>query len=641
MSSLEKVPKGIFDEIEVNKAKFVEKFGEDICQLFPDVNRGGGLDFSRLLEVFGEFTKTDEREKYELTWHGKRDAKIQSQQDIVAKTLKYYPDESRNPETTENLYIEGDNLEVLKLLRNSYYGKVKMIYIDPPYNTGKEFVYNDNFTADKNEYEKELGIVDEYNHRMTANKAGSGRYHSDWLSMMYPRLKVARDLLTDDGVIFISIDHNEQANLKKLCDEIFGEENFIDNIIWDKKSSAKGVPPKSMMVNVHEYILAYQKNNNFKFVGEKRSEEKDGFKNPDNDPRGPWRESNIKSTTKSIEESFTITNPTTGKTYTNTWAFSEKSLKKMIEENRILWKDTLPKQKEFMNEMTNENKAIKSNWGVFDPQSTTVFLKKLIPEVKFDNPKPILLMNYLMRVSSESNDIILDFFSGSSSTAHAVMNLNAEDSGNRKFIMVQLPEQTDEKSEAYKAGYQNICEIGKERIRRAGDKILKDNAESSEPKDLSNLDTGFKVFKVADTNIKWISDLSADGQLGLDGFDYAKTDKDMIDFNPGFTDIDVVYELMLRRQDILLSDTTQKLDDIGSRTYFVGCTVLVCLEEEITREIVDKISSLNIDYDLSWIVFRDSAFNDDINLKTNTMNLLRTLLKEKNPSSSNQKILWI
>lgn len=312
-----------------------------------------------------------------------------------------------------NLMIEGDNYLALSVLNYTHKGKIDLIYIDPPYNTGNhDFVYNDQY-------------VD----------AEDGYRHSKWLSFMRNRLELARELLARNGVIFISIDDNEQAHLKILCDTIFGEENFIDNIVWDKKSSAKGVPPKNMMVNVHEYIIAYQKGDGFKFVGRERTEESGKFKNPDNDPRGPWRESNIKSTIKPIEEAFTIVDPNTGRKYTNTWAFSKESLDRMIKEERILWKDTLPKQKEFMREMRNENMAIKSSWGVFDAQSTTVLLKKLLPDVKFDNPKPIGLMEYLIRVVANRDATILDFFAGSGTTGHASLKLNAEDGGNRRFIL--------------------------------------------------------------------------------------------------------------------------------------------------------------------------------------------------------------
>lgn len=465
-----------------------------IKELFPNcVTEGKDSNGNTTLKVNFETLKQElsddvikNSEKYEFTWPGKKES-IRLANQPTENTLRPCKEESVNWDTTQNLYIEGDNLEVLKILRDTYFKKIKLIYIDPPYNTGKDFIYKDNYSKSAKEYLRETNQVDDNGNRLVQNKETNGRFHTDWLNMMYPRLKLARDLLTDDGVIFISIDNHEQANLKKICDDIFGEYNYIDSIVWDKKSSAKGVPPQSMMVNVHEYIVAYHRNGLFSFVGEKRN--KADFKNPDNDPRGPWRESNIKSTTKSADEAFTIVDPNTGKKYTNTWAFSKASLEQMILEGRILWKKSLPRQKEYMYEMTNENKAIKSSWGVFDAQSTTVFLKNLLPEFRFDNPKPIRLMQYLLSVSARSNDIILDFFSGSATTAHAVMKLNAEDGGNRKFIMVQLPEPCNEKSEAFKAGYKNICEIGKERIRRAGKKIIEETGKT-------DLDVGFRVLKL-------------------------------------------------------------------------------------------------------------------------------------------------
>lgn len=311
--------------------------------------------------------------------------------------------------------IIGDNYDALLNLLIEYRGMIDVIYIDPPY--GKDSMGE---FAETN-----------YNNAITRDNL---------LSMLYPRLELAKQLLSDKGAIFVSIDDRNQAYIKCLMDEIFEEKNFVASIVWDKKTGAKGVPPRNMLVNTHEYVVVYQKSDSFSFTGEKRDEKK--FKNPDNDSRGPWRESNIKSTTKPQSEAFTITDPNTGKQYTNTWAFSKQSLEKMIKEGRILWKDNLPKQKEFMNEMTNENMAIKDSWGVFDAQSTTVFLKKLLPSIKFDNPKPISFMKYLLEVSSSKDSIILDFFAGSGTTGHAVLELNKEDGGSRQFILAQMNEIT-------------------------------------------------------------------------------------------------------------------------------------------------------------------------------------------------------
>jgi adenine-specific DNA-methyltransferase len=393
-----------------------------------------------------------------LHWIGKEKI-INHHLDVPFRTLRH--EHTHGQPDSGNRIIHGDNLEALKALMPFYQGKVKCIYIDPPYNTGNEgWVYNDKVNSPKiREWLEKTVKIDDLTR------------HDKWLCMMYPRLKLLRDLLSDDGAIFISIDDNELAQLKMICDDIFGEKNFIDNIIWDKKSSAKGVPPKNMMVNVHEYIVVYQKGGGFKFVGQERTEESGKFKNPDNDPRGPWRESNIKSTIKPIDEAFTIVDPNTGKEYTNTWAFSKKTLEKMIKEGRILWKDTLPKQKEFMREMKNENMAIKSNWGVFDAQSTTVFLKELLPGVKFDNPKPISLMEHLVKVATSSNAIILDSFAGSGTTAQAVLELNKEDSGDRQFILVEMEDNVAKKITAervkraikkydYKDGFE-YCELKK------------------------------------------------------------------------------------------------------------------------------------------------------------------------------------
>lgn len=367
-----------------------------------------------------------------LEWIGK-DKVINHHQEVPFRILdKKY---TYNAESSENMIIHGDNLLALKSLLPQYEGKVDCIYIDPPYNTGNEkWVYNDNVNDPK--IKKWLGEV-------VGQEGEDLSRHDKWLCMMYPRLTLLHKFLSPKGVILISIDSNELDNLRIICDEIFGRSNFVDIIVWNKKSGAKGVPPKNMIVNVHEYILVYQRTDQFRFQGELRNAEKEGFKNPDNDPRGPWRMSNIKSTTKPIEDAFTIIDPNTGKEYKNTWAFSKESLEKMIAEGRILWKETLPKQKEFFYELTNESKAIKSSWGVFDPQSTTVFLKQILPTIKFDNPKPISMLDYLMEVSTNKDSIILDSFAGSGTTAHAVLDLNKQDGGNRKFILVEMMDYAD------------------------------------------------------------------------------------------------------------------------------------------------------------------------------------------------------
>lgn len=589
-----------------------------VRELFPEVCCEGKIDFDKLRQVLGEYVD-DDKERYNFTWNGKGKALRLSQTPSMG-TLRPCKEESKDWDTTQNLYIEGDNLEVLKLLQKSYHGRIKMIYIDPPYNTGNDFVYPDDFSDSLENYKKLTGQVDDEGNKVSTNSEANGRYHTDWLNMMYPRLRLARSLLTEDGAIFVSIDEHEHSNLMSIMDEIFGSENYIDSIVWDKKASAKGVPPRNMMVNVHEYIVAYQKSEQFSFIGEERTEESGGFKNPDNDPRGPWRESNIKSTTKPIEDAFTITDPHTGREYTNTWAFSKESLASMIVENRILWKESLPKQKEFMYEMTNESKAIKSNWGVFDAQSTTVFLKKLIPEVQFQNPKPIKLMNYLISVMIDDG-IILDFFSGSATTAHAVMQLNAEDGGNRKFICVQLPEPCAEGTEAAKAGYKNICEIGKERIRRAGEKIKAEveaqNAQmklDEEPKKVP--DIGFKDFKLDTSNLrKWQPDYD---DLEASLFD------SISNYVDGRTELDVVYEIMLKMGlDLTWPVETHSIG--GKNVYTIGMgALMICLDDDITTAVADGMVALYKELaPETWkVVFKDNGFKDD-SAKTNIHEILK------------------
>lgn len=542
------------------------------------------------------------QERYQFTWPDKKKSVILANQPI-AKTLRLDREKSVGRDgtpgsiDTENIYIEGDNLDALKLLQETYLGKIKVIYIDPPYNTGNDFIYDDDFSQDTEEYLADSGQYDEYGNRLVQNTESNGRFHTDWLNMLYPRLRIAKDLLCEDGAIFVSIDEHEHANLVRIMSEVFGPENYIDSIVWDKKASAKGVPPRNMMVNVHEYIVVFQKGgaSYFRFIGEQRTEESGGFKNPDNDPRGPWRESNIKSTTKPIEEAFTITDPETGRQYTNTWAFSKESLERMIQEGRILWKESLPKQKEFMYEMTNENKAIKSSWGVFDAQSTTVFLKKLIPQVHFDNPKPINLMKYLVSVSVGSDDIVLDFFSGSGTTAHAILQQNKEDNGHRKFIMVQIQEPLGEETEAYAAGFKNICDVGEERIRRVGKAIHEES-----PMTTGDLDIGFRVFKVDTSNMNEVYYRPKDYKHGQMSF-LANNIKD--DRTPE----DLLFQVMLDLG-VLLSSKIEETTIAGKKVFSVADGYLIaCFDNDVTDETVKAIAQKHPFY----AVFRDSGMAND------------------------------
>lgn len=575
-------------DLKMHTANLVAKNIEKLTALFPNcitetLNEQGeiikGVDFDLLRQELSEVLVEGEQERYTLNWVGKKES-ILAANAPIAKTLRPCREESVNFDTTENLFIEGDNLDALKLLQENYLGKVKMIYIDPPYNTGNDFIYNDDFAENAEEFLIRSNQVDEDGNRLIANTESNGRFHSDWLSMMYSRLRLARNLLRDDGVIFISIDDSEQTNLKKICDEIFGEQCFMAQFIWDKKNSAKGVPPKNMIVGIHEYVLCYAKSSNAKLCGELRT--KDGFSNPDNDPRGEWRLSNIKSTVERAQDKFSITDPETGRIFENFWAFSEASLKRMIEEGRIIFPkndDGLPKQKEFFNEFNNPYMPIKSNLGWFDPQSKTEKkVETLMKQKLFLYRKPLDLMCKLVSQASKTGDIILDFFAGTGTTAHAVMQLNAEDYGKRKFICVQLPEKTDRKSEAFKAGYSTIAEITKERIRRAGSQILQNLDENK------SLDVGFRVLKIDSSNMKDIY------------YQPEKLDKTMLDhmvshIKEGRTAEDLLFQVMLD-WGIELSLPIERKTIDGSEVYFVAGNTLVACFDKFTVNVVDEIAKV-------------------------------------------------
>ncbi|OLS03789.1 site-specific DNA-methyltransferase [Tissierella creatinophila] len=655
MDKFEKVPSGIFDKIEDNKKQFISKFVNDLEELFPETVRDGVVDFQALLDRFGKYEEEDKNvEKYNMTWIGKREAIREADEDIVGKTLKYVEEDSKNPETTQNLYIEGDNLEVIKLLRQSYYGKIKMIYIDPPYNTGNDFVYKDNFAMSEEEYAKLSGEVDEYGERLVKNSKDSGRFHSDWLNMMYPRLKVAKDLLKDDGVIFISIDDNEVHNIRKICDEIFGERNFVEQLIWKRRATA---PNDRIIGKNHEYIICFAKNIESVVLNlQPRNDSiNERYKNPDNDSRGRWAASDLSANGKGgrLVESciFPIMNPDTKEMFdppqNKCWLYNKEKIEQLLNEGRIGFRKNSgsPFLKRYITEV-RQGATLPTiiEKGGFSSDSAKE-IKDLFKKDVFEFSKPVSLIKIISKTGSNNEDIILDFFSGSSTTAHAILDLNAEDNGNRKYIMVQLPEPTDEKSEAYKADYKNISEIGKARIRKSGDNIKNDlkerfNKASEEErklmKDPENLDIGFKVFKVEDTNLKRVKDTVEEG-IDLEKLK-AISPKDSDDFNPHFTDIDVVYEMMLKRQDIELTEEVIRLDYIGDRIYLVGQAILVCLEEKINEEMIDKIGSIKPA--LSWIILRDSAFDSNINLKLNAVKRLRAVIKEIN-DIKDQKIYWI
>ena len=611
-------------ELEKMDGKSMDIVAENIEKLralFSDVFTEGKIDFEALEAVLGEYVERED-ERYSFTWNGKARARRIAQTPSTG-TLRPAPEESKNWDATQNLYIEGDNLEVLKLLQKSYHKQVKMIYIDPPYNTGKDFVYKDNFKDNIKNYLEQTGQVDSAGNKLSTNSDTSGRYHSNWLNMMYPRLKLARNLLKDDGIIFISIDDNEVANLRKICDEIFGEENFLAEIVWQKKyaatNDAKGFS------TMHDYILVYQKSKAFNRLLLPRTEKQNKpYKYDDNDGKGLWRSDNL--LVKSFSESgvYPIVNPNTGVEYFppegSSWRASKDTMDIWISENRIYWgKDGkgAPQLKRYLNEV--QNGRVPSTWWTFEEVGHNDAANKEVAalfssKTPFDTPKPSSLIKQMLQVSTNKDDLVFDFFSGSSTTAHAVMQLNAEDGGNRKFVMVQLPEATDEKSEAYKAGYKTIAEIGKERIRRAGEKIKEENADKE---GIEKLDIGFKVFKLDSSNIKaWDPNYENLEQSLLETINNIKPDR---------TEADLLYEILLK-YGLDLTLPIKELELAGKKVYVVGLgSLVICLDEQITLDTVEEITKLKEQYeanDLMRVVFRDNGFKD-AEVKTNAIQILK------------------
>ncbi len=644
-----KVPQQINDIVGDNVKK--------LAQLFPSVVKDGEVDFEALKEELGQFEEAGS-EKYELTWAGKKNAKKIAQEDVIGRTLKFIPEDSKNADTTENLYIEGDNLEVLKMLRQNYYGAIKMIYIDPPYNTGNDFVYNDSFDMSQEEADVADGIADGEGTKLSVNVKSSNKYHANWLNMLYPRLKVAKDLLKDDGAIFISIDDNEVDNLKKICNEIFGEENFIAQLCII--NNMKGRNDKKNVAACHEYLLIYGKinfeANMLPLTEEQRAkfdkEDENGNKYQLRDLRKRGRPDRREDRPKMyfpvyyneatkecslIEHSGWIPiYPIRGDGSDGRWRWGKERVEanlKILEprfskisgrwgiESRIYLNPALNSvagetDDEECDESEERGSKSKSFWmgGELSTDVGRRQIKEIIQADVFDYPKAVGFIEKLIYMGSNQDDIVLDFFSGSGTTAHAVMNVNVTEHSNRKYILVQLQEKVDDFE------YKNICEIGKKRIRRAGDKIKSEHPDA-------DIDIGFKVFRTADTNIKWNS-LMDMGQLDINQLESAP---DLVDFMPGANDVDIVYELMLRQRDVALSETLEQLSDIGSRTYLYASSYLVCLETEITEELVSKLAE--IDPLPIKFIFRDSAFRDDIALKDETFRRLKALV-EKNAGTN-------
>ena len=606
------------DNLKMHSLDGVQRNIDLIGKIFPnaitEVKRNGkvehAIDFDVLRQELSDSIVEGREERYQVSWPDKKKAILAANAPITA-TLRPVVADSVGKDGTpggfdsENLYIEGDNLEVLKLLQETYLGKVKMIYIDPPYNTGNDFVYEDDFAQSAADYMDNSGQYDEEGNRLVTNTESNGRFHTDWLNMIYPRLKIAKDLLADDGAVFISIDDNEVKNLMAMCDEVFGTSNFLATFVWQKKygpaNDAKGVSA------THEYILLYGKNSDVWMPGllPRSDEQLKAYKNPDNDPRGVWRASDLSARTYSASCDYIITGPTGLKFSpppSRSWIVNKESYQNLLADNRITFGSDgtgRPMQKKFITEVkggiTPETWLPRERGG--DNKIARYELKDIFPENLFDTPKPSKLVSYLITISGVEKDaIILDFFSGSATTAHAVMKLNAEDGGHRKFIMVQLPEKTDEKSEAYKAGYKTICEIGKERIRRAGRKI-KEDAGLTAPADL---DIGFRCLRLDESNMKPVYYTPDEvGQQDLFSLvDNVKEDR---------TPEDLLFQVMLDLG-VLLSSPIEVKEIAGKKVFNVADGfLLACFDHDVTEETVKAIAQMKPYY----AVFRDSSMAND------------------------------
>lgn len=519
------------------------------------------------------------------------------------KTLRPCIEESKDWDNTENLYIEGDNLEVLKLLQNSYFNKVKMIYIDPPYNTGNDFIYIDDFAQNIDEYEEAKGSFDEEGNRLFKNTDTNGRFHSDWCSMIYPRLVLARNLLANDGVIFISIDDNEQENLKKICDEVFGEKNFIAQVIWERAYAPVNL--KKHFSENHDYIICYAKDIDKAICNglPRASEANDRYSNPDNDPRGIWKSDNLSVGPIVQSKIYEIITPGGRKVLPPEgycWRLSKEKFKEFVKDNRIWFgKDgnNVPSIKRFLTEVKQSITPM-TIWKyseVGHSQDAKQNLKKLFDGKSFfDYPKSVELIKRCIQLYSNESSIIIDFFSGSATTAHAVMQLNAEDGGKRKFIMVQLPEKTDEKSEAFKAGYKNICEIGKERIRRAGEKIKEEAGLNGQ-----DLDIGFRVLKLDSSNMK-------DIYYSADEYDQGMLENMQSNTKEDRTDLDLLFGCLVDWG--LELDKPYTIKEInGHKVHIYNDGDLVaCFEKDLHMKTIDEIAKLQA----LRVVFCDNSFVD-------------------------------
>lgn len=601
------------DKLRMQSSNGVEDNITKIAQLFPDcvtetVDERSGqpkhlIDFEKLKQNLSDSVMSERAERYQFTWPDKSKAILLANSPINA-TLRPCREDSVDFDNTQNLYIEGDNLDVLKCLKETYLHKVKMIYIDPPYNTGNDFVYEDDFAQSSEEYLANSGQFDEQGNRMFTNAESNGRFHTDWLNMIYPRLKVARDLLTDDGVIFISIDDNEVENLRKVCDEVFGEQNFIATLIWERAFAPKN--DAKFISSSHDYIVMCAKRiENFKIGRLERTQEANArYSNPDNDPRGVWTSGDmlVKTYNKSCDYPITtpsgkIVNPVPGRC----WRFSEESFLEKVKDNRIWFGpegNGVPRVKRFLSELKFEGMAPTSilfhkevgHSQEGSKEVTTLFGDKGV----FDGPKPVRLLQRLLTLANlDDNSIILDFFSGSASTAHAVMKMNVEKNKHCSFVMVQLPEHISEKKK--EQGYETVCEIGKERIRRAGKKIKEES-----PLTTQDLDTGFRVLKLDSTNMQYIYYSPKDiSQADL----FSQVDN----VKPDRTGEDLLFQVMLELG-ATLDSKIETTTVAGKTIYNVAEGYLVaCFDPDVTDDVVKSIAQMLPAY----AVLRDTSMKDD------------------------------
>lgn len=590
------------DKMRMESVDITDQNIEKIGALFPNVitetkDKNGKLTKAINFELLKqELSKDiiDGDEAYEFTWVGKKAAIIEANRPI-RKTLRPCKEESINWDTTENLYIEGDNLEVLKLLQESYLGKVKMIYIDPPYNTGNDFIYEDDFTQSREIYDEDSGAIDENGNRMFKNTDSNGRFHSDWCTMIYSRLSLARNLLSEDGVIFISIDDNEQDSLRKLCDEIFGRDCFVSDMIWQNKYTIANDKVNGLTTQT-EHIYCYAKKDSKNTVFTKLPLKEDyirkNYSNPDNDPKGDYM--TVQMFKFKNPKTFDVVSPT-GKVWNRPWNFTPESFEILDKVGAIFWGsdgNSLPRKKVYLKDSSGVGRR---NLLLGEEVGFTADSSKDIRNI-FNNAnifpytKPVSLIEYLIKMIPDNDCYILDFFSGSATTAHAVMKLNAEDGGNRKYIMVQLPEKCSADSDAYKAGYKNICEIGKERIRRAAKKIHEEHPDAK-------FDDGFRVLKTDDSNM-------TDVYYAADSYDQDMLSQLESNIKPDRTDLDLLFGCLLEwGLPLSMPYTSEDIEGCKVHTYNDG-DLIACFDESIPEGVIKEIAKRKP----LRAVFRDSGF---------------------------------